>query len=66
MLADKKIFVKKIKFERVRGVEPLSGPWQGPIIPVYDTRNLYYSIKIWPFDKCCHISDFALLWKCRY
>ncbi len=25
--------------ERVRGVEPLSGPWQGPIIPVYDTRN---------------------------
>lgn len=24
--------------ERVRGIEPLSAPWQGAVLPLYDTR----------------------------
>ncbi len=25
--------------ERVRGIEPLSAPWQGAVLPLYDTRG---------------------------
>lgn len=25
--------------ERVRGIEPLSAPWQGAVLPLYDTRE---------------------------
>ncbi len=28
-------------FERVTGVEPVSRPWEGHIIPIYDTRLNY-------------------------
>jgi hypothetical protein len=31
--------------ERVRGIEPLSTPWQGVIMPLYDTRNCIEYIK---------------------
>jgi hypothetical protein len=26
--------------ERVRGIEPLSAPWQGAVLPLYDTREM--------------------------
>lgn len=29
-----------VYIERVRGVEPLSRPWQGRVIPIYNTRKL--------------------------
>jgi hypothetical protein len=37
--------------ERVTGLEPVSHPWQGRVIPLYDTRRLdMLTIQIYPFD----------------
>lgn len=28
-----------VKFKRVTGIEPVSRPWKGRIMPLYDTRR---------------------------
>lgn len=67
MIANKNLFVK-IFLERVTGIGPVFRPWQGRIIPLYDTRvrrqarNVWYFVKIFTFWQllrvwllCCSI-----------
>ena len=40
MVANKKSFVKKVfSAKRVTGIGPVFRPWQGRIMPLYDTRD---------------------------
>lgn len=35
---------KEISDERVRGVEPLTSPWKGDVIPLYNTRDIVFNL----------------------
>jgi hypothetical protein len=51
-------FRESFSLERVRGIEPLSLPWQGRVLPLNHTRTIYK----WYFSKTGKI--FKALW-CR-
>ena len=47
---------KSLILERVTGVEPVSQPWEGYIIPIYDTRAIS------PIDSLAIFASLARPW----